>query len=648
VAKKKNQKGRSRKGGAASSRLGARLREVRAMLDQGDWVQADDRLLELDEQYGGPSEVLELRYLVAAQLKDLRIKEWLAERIRAQNPHSPEWQLQLAVTYLEQGRHALALRGFQTFLERWPSHPEAAMARRAVDHLELILQEELAEKGLAGENASQCAIWHEELQVQMQRGEHEEALRTADRLIQARPRFAPGYNNRSEIQARMGNLAGATESSRQVLAFEPDNIYARANLARYLCLNGRFAEAKEAAAPLRHVTPPYPELWVKVAEAMATLGNDAGMLRAAQEGLKSAADLPSRSAALLEHLAGVAESHLGHEEQARRHWQQALRYQPTFEVARDNLEDLRHPVGERHGAWAFTLEHWVPKVFGDRLIELFEVGKRRLSDEEIRERARQLLAEHPEAEKVVPALLDRGDPGTRGWALSLAKFARTPFLLEALRDFALGQRGSDVERMQAAQIASDEGLLPSGLVRFWGQGEWRDVRLCLFEVSGEARNRHPREVMELLSRVHPLLNQGQGAEAEPILRQALELAPDAPDILNNLGVALVQQGREDEALELLAQIFARHPDYLFARITRVRQLILEGRLDEANELLRPLSERRKFHVSEFSALAAAEIDFQLARGSHEGAVEWLKMWEQLVPGLPEHRDWRQRVNEAAR
>jgi Flp pilus assembly protein TadD len=44
-----------------------------------------------------------------------------------------------------------------------------------------------------------------------------------------------------------------------------------------------------------------------------------------------------------------------------------------------------------------------------------------------------------------------------------------------------------------------------------------------------------------------LLDQHQGAEAEPLLREALQLRPDDSDIMNHLGRALWQQGRLEEA-----------------------------------------------------------------------------------------------------
>ena len=71
-----------------------------------------------------------------------------------------------------------------------------------------------------------------------------------------------------------------------------------------------------------------------------------------------------------------------------------------------------------------------------------------------------------------------------------------------------------------------------------------------------------------------------------------------------------------------------------------------GRFDEAAALLRPLLERKKLHPSEFAALAAAEIELQLARGEREGVRSWLNLWEEMMPDHPQLPIWRARVGRS--
>src|SRR5207244_6841125 len=125
--------------------------------------------------------------------------------------------------------------------------------------------------------------------------------------------------------------------------------------------------------------------------------------------------------------------------------------------ARANLEDLKKPVGKRHAPWPFTLNYWVPEKLLDEMIAYF--GQVESPDSNAaKEQTTGFLRAHPEFNIVVPALLDRGDPMGREFALRTAMQLKTPEMLAALRDFALGQRGPDAMRNEAAQAAMEAGL----------------------------------------------------------------------------------------------------------------------------------------------------------------------------------------------
>jgi tetratricopeptide (TPR) repeat protein len=63
----------------------------------------------------------------------------------------------------------------------------------------------------------------------------------------------------------------------------------------------------------------------------------------------------------------------------------------------------------------------------------------------------------------------------------------------------------------------------------------------------------------LNARAYRLQKQRRHAEAEPLLRRALELDPNFPYALYNLGWSLVAQGRAREALEPLKRTAAMQP-----------------------------------------------------------------------------------------
>jgi predicted Zn-dependent protease len=626
-----------------SPRLAAQLAEVQELVERGRFPEAEELLATLEHRHPNQSDVLALRLSVAVKVEDLPTQQEACERLIALRPGQPKLQLLLAGSYLQAGRPALAFRAFRSFLERWPDHPEAVPARRALTQLEPEFRRHLEEIGLGGPDDLQLAAWHEEVQVHLERGENAQARRTAEQLLRVRPEFAPALNNTAEAYSREGDYEQALAAARRVLAFDPNNIHALANLARYLCLAARQAEAAEAAGRLRAVTPANPEGWLKVAEALSCLGDDAGVLEATAAAQRSGNSWDSEGAAFLEHLAGVAAYRQGREADARRHWKQALRHQPDDPLAQANLDDLRQPAGQRHAAWPFDLGYWVAERVVLKLVTRLGHEAERQDEQGLRQKVREVLREHPNLTGLIPVLLDRGDPLGRTMALNLAMGAETPALQAALRDFALGQRGPDDQRLQAGQVAADAGLIPAGPLRMWAQGEWRDVLMLSFELQDTPSGAHPPEVANLATEAYDLLQARDGVGAERLFLRALEKAPDAPDLLNNLALAYQVQKRWDEAEALVRRAHARHPDYWFGRVGMARLATEAGRLDEASSLLEPLLRRRRVHLSEFVALAMAQIDLLLARGEKEGARTWLQMWADLLPDHPALPEWRRRV-----
>ncbi|MGH9938008.1 MAG: tetratricopeptide repeat protein [Blastocatellia bacterium] len=131
-----------------------------------------------------------------------------------------------------------------------------------------------------------------------------------------------------------------------------------------------------------------------------------------------------------------------------------------------------------------------------------------------------------------------------------------------------------------------------------------------------------------------LLRAGKGAESEELLKQALEIEPNDPALLNNLGQAYVLQGQEQKAEELAYEIHERFPDYLFGRTNLANILIEKGEVERAKEMIAPLFLRKRLHFGEFGAICAAQIQLSLAEGNREAAESWLDMMKQVIPDDP--------------
>ena len=86
---------------------------------------------------------------------------------------------------------------------------------------------------------------------------------------------------------------------------------------------------------------------------------------------------------------------------------------------------------------------------------------------------------------------------------------------------------------------------------------------------------------QMLTTAKRLHSAGQVATAEPLYRKIVEIVPDNAEARHLLGVALLQTGRADEAIELLESALAMEP----------RNAILRNRLGVAYAGDRPNRQR---------------------------------------------------------
>lgn len=622
-----------RKHPSSTRRLEVGLDEVAALMQRKRWREARTLLESLDRRYPNRVEVLTDLANVCLELRDTKGYEAACERLLKITPDNPDAALGLAGAYMSNIRPVSALRTFRRFLERFPNHPRAGEVRTTVAELEARLDEMMRDIGLTGADDIEIAALHEQAQSLLEQGKFAQACQVEEELLRRRPDFAPALNNISQTYFVQGQLKQAIATSERVLTFAPDNFHALSNLTRYLCLSGRMDEARRHAEHLKAIQSDAVDVWIKKAEALTYLGDDQGVLDAFDGAERAERLKPPLGDPVLFHFAAVAALRLGKEDVARRHWQHARKLAPWLQEVQGNLADLRQPIGKRHAPWAFGIRNWITEQAVSDLYAALKPVTRR-GEAAATQAARRYLAQHPEMVPLVPLLLDRGDPQAREFALNLAQMAETPEILAALRDFALSQRGPDEMRMQAARAASRAGLLPRGTVRFWVQGEWREILLMDFEIYSEPESKHSPQVEKLMIEGTMAVRRGDAKQAEHLLKQALQIEPDAPDVLNNLAAAYELQGRMQEAERIVHQIYQRHPDYLFARTSLARLNVKAGKLDQAQALLEPLFHRRRLHTSEFAALCTAQIEVLIAKRQLDGARSWLQMFARVDPDNP--------------
>ena len=538
---------------------------------------------------------------------------------------------------------ALALQTLRDFLARWPDHPKAAHARKTVAEMESRMQAEW-EDILPPDRAEELAVLHEQAQVELNEGRYAEMRRLANQVLAEAPRFPAPLNNISLSYFLEGRLGEAVAAARRVIEIDPDNFHALANLIHYLCLLGQLDEARSLAERLQVVQSKRVDVWTKKAEALSFLGNDEGVLdvfrQAEQAGML---ERPFADPTLI-HLAAAAAARLGNETEARKLWEDALKVAPGFVLARENLDDLKHPVGVRNGPWALSFGNWLPRGYVEELERLFEPATRQKKGKAVEQAARQFLQNHPETNSLVSVLLTRGDPEGRQFALHLARIAETPEMLAALEEFALGQAGPDKLRIETAQTLAEAGRLPRGKpVKMWSKGKQTQVLLMACEITTEPQGRLPNPAQKLLEQAIHALRDGDPDKAEPLLRQALAQLPDHPILLNNLAAVYSMRGDNEQAEAMARQIVERNPDYLFGRCGMAQLATLKGNYDEADKWLEPVMDRPRLHITEFSAICLARVRLELARGRRDSAKSWLNMWAGVEPDHPDIEYWRKKI-----
>lgn len=604
-------------------------------LDRGrKWDEARKLLEGLDRCYPRRSEVLTALVDVYYELNDITSYQFACQRLVSIEPDNADARLMLAGSCLENVRPAMALHNFRHFLQRWPGDVRADEVRKTVAVLEAALEEILQDLGVEGEEGPELAALHEEVLGCLAQGDLGGARQLAEQLLKKRPEFVPAINNLGEVHFREGRTEDAVAAARRVLAREPNNFHALANLTRYLCMSGRAEEARPWGERLKSVESPDSDVWVKQAETFSYLGDDQAVLQALEGARQSRGREADPADAILHHLAAVATMRLGRESEARGYWRRALKLKPDLAVAKANLEDLDKPVGQHHGPWAYEISNWLLQSTVRALCSRLDRVRRRGGERSVAREARRYLREHPQVAAMIPILLDRGDPPGREFAFRVATLAETPELLEALRDFALSQRGPDDLRQEAAQKVREAGVLPAGPVRLWIRGEWHETLLLGFEIHEEATRVHQSQVEDLGREAMEALRDDRAREAEHLLKRALEIEPDALDLLNNLATAHRLQGRSDDWKRLVQQIHRRDPEYLFGRVNMALLHLEAGEVEEAKEMVATLLERQRFHRSEFAAMAQIQIELCKAQGQEDGARRWLEMWKCVDPDDP--------------
>jgi len=130
-------------------------------------------------------------------------------------------------------------------------------------------------------------------------------------------------------------------------------------------------------------------------------------------------------------------------------------------------------------------------------------------------------------------------------------------------------------------------------------------------------------------------------EVIPELEHLLATYPDVPPFSNYLCAAYQQAGDTAKAEALIRENYARHPEYLFAKVNYAQICLHKGDtrqipviFDHKYDLQQLYPHRKRFHISEFTGFAAVMCGYFCAIGEQEIAALYYRVLEQVAPNHP--------------
>ncbi len=548
------------------------------------------------------------------------------ERAR-QLSRDPALWLPLAWLYWDLDLHVHALEAFRRAL-KWPlDASELDAVSAVVAELEAHVHDLAADLGLPASQVERGLHFMEAGGRALQESDFAASIAASRQAIRLLGDWPPPHNNLSLALFFDGRPQEAITTARQVLARDGTNLQALANAIRFLAWTGQAGEARELWRQLEILEPEDVDDRLKMAEAAAMMDQDEAVYRLLKplDRAGGTGMSPIVAGQRLRYFLAVAEANLG-KRTARRRFRELEARMPGVRAYLEALAEGRPGPGWADRFPYFHIHELLPRRSMEEFIKL--VGREdHMPEKRFRSQVARFAERFPQVVLVAEKLLwEEKQPDV---AIHMLETIATPAAYAALRRFGLSQAGGDDMRMEAmhsllgaGEISSDETL------RFWHRGQWQEIQMRQYEVTGEHIWEYAPEVVELLNRGTLALEEGDLEQAEPLFRRVLELDPTVKEAYNNLGALYGRQGETARAMEMCEAALEIDPLYVHPRCNLALYLLDSDDLEGAVDMLRPLADLTQFHAQELAffsyvqaRLALAEEEYDQARQALEAALE---------------------------
>lgn len=580
---------------------------------------------------------------------------WSYERALELEPERTVLLSNILTLYGALGMPTHALHVARRILELDPDDAEIAALAAS---LEAEVPQVAERFGVGAGVAEEGVLQAEAGRLALDRNDLAAAVGPLRRAMELLPRWPAPRNNLALALSMTGAAEEARTLTREVLEIDPDNLHGLGAMVSSLVIAGDQEAARPYWERLRRVAPCDAEDIDKVAEAAASMEDDAEvyrLLRPLYTVDLGASDLsPARAQTLV--LLAAAAANLGRREEALQGWARLARepvYRHWAETCREALQAGRPGPGWAERYPYFSPLHLVREGMTDELARL--VGSEGdIPPEQLRAQGADLARRYPQLVPFAEAILWIEENPAIG--VPMLRALGTPRAVAALRRYATSQVGPDEGRKEAMMSLGQLGALtPGEPVRVWLDGEWREVQLQGSWV-GPREWPYAPELHALMERAVQLSQQKRYREAERVYRQLIAAEPRLKEAYANLAVVSACQGKMAQARALMEQALEIDPLYVFPRGNLALRTLEEGDIVGARQWIAPLAARAEFHPQEAAfyyyvqaRILVEEKRFDEARSFLEvalavlpeyepaqdlqGRLPWLEMAQDIPGGL---------------
>lgn len=630
--KERDQRARQLTGPKLSAKLSERVDYALHLAGQGHLQEAKKELARIANRGTEYPQVIKAQLSVAQKLQDHEACCRFSERLRELQPRNAEAVLMYAQSSMYCRRATVALASYEAFLETWPEHAHVSKITKVLPALREEVEQRIEKAGFPQSDGVRLQSMHEQSLRYLQTQEFAKSEECCLELIDSAPSFCSARNNFATVRFHVGRLDDALATARETYDLFPDNQFAEIACAKFCFLSGKQEEANQLMESIVKKTLDHADVFVARCDLMAMLGRDDELVTLCESVDRDLLVDPHSQTSRL-HYAAYAHHRLGHLDKAKAYRVEYVKHTHKHLDAEENLDDLESNGG--HAPWASAIPHWLPNALLKKIM-----GKGNNVD--------STSPEYVAFSRMVPILLDRGDPTGRTLALSFAKAVGSEPLMDALRDFAYGQRGPDKQRSSALTYLNANGHLETGPHRIFSDGKWREIQLLSAQIYwGPVDTNVTPEVSRLYEEGHEAMVNGQFDLAEECFDAVIEKDNTHLPALYNRCATWIQ--RDDEAgiakaRPEIEKLHQDYPDYVFARTAMVNYLLDDGKVAEAKEMLVPIVESERLHFTEARAMFFAQATICKHEGDWTGVQITIDMLAEVVgDDDPDVIQWRDSI-----